>query len=232
MLGFLNVTVHALLDSSPPLPIASGKPIKRVWNGKQFPQEESGTNRAYSSLSFVRRGQLMIPRWGLMITLTAAGCLVGLTNILAPFHEAFHVASAAYHGESAEITSWSTAVIHDPTAVPILAGWTYELVIATGIAIIASIVGRRARKAIWITGGFSLGYALVTWLRGFTSYDFNGALANYITQKLIDKSMFDQVWNEVHPRLMARWGILGGLVFMTGAAFVITNAVRQRKSRG
>jgi hypothetical protein len=173
-----------------------------------------------------------MPRWGLMIILTAAGCLLGLTNILAPFHEAFHVASAAYHGEHAEITSWTTTRIENPTATPIIAGWTYELVIATGIAITASLIGRKAKKAIWITGGFALGYALVTWLRGFTSYDFNDVLAEYVKYKLIDKSMFPQVWSEIHSTMMLRWGLIGGFVLAAGGAFVLPNAIRQRKTRG
>jgi hypothetical protein len=167
-------------------------------------------------------------RWQLLLILGAVGMILGLTNLLGPLHEAAHVASAARHGVDAEITSWTTATIHGKDFTALMAGWTWELVWAVMIAIAVSIVGRKSKRWFWLTGGAALGYGLTTWFRGFTSYDFNDGMRSMVMYALNDKTMINEVWDEVHKMINVRWGLIGGVVLVIGMIVVLRNTFKRK----
>lgn len=144
------------------------------------------------------------------------GVVVGFSQLMAPFHEFAHIAQAGKDGSDASITGWAVSQIQFPTARSILAGWiatfTWSLMFAVGF----SIVGRKAKKLPWITGGAAIGYAGATWIRAFTSSDFNSTMKAYVASKLQDANLLPQVWDQIHNALSLRWGLIGGF-FLSGA---------------
>jgi hypothetical protein len=175
---------------------------------------------------------MKMERWGWLVLFGAIGMGIGMTNLLAPFHEAAHVASAARDGVNAQITGWNTAIIYGTDFKALMAGWTWELILSVIFAVVLSFVGRHYPKIVFLTGGFFIGYALTTWLRAFTSYDFNQGMYLMIQRYVNDESLMPQVWAEVHHGINVRWAWTGVISLMIGLAFTIRNSVKERSYHG
>jgi hypothetical protein len=159
--------------------------------------------------------QVEMKRIHWFIIFLALGIVLGTTNLFAPLHEMAHVASAARQGIDAEVTGWSTSQINSFSPTAILAGWTWEVVWALILATILCFVGRHYPKLVWVTGAACLGYAFITWIRAFSSDDFNSVLMGAIAGQLDDKSDLPQLWQQVHDGLSTRWALIGGAFLMT-----------------
>jgi hypothetical protein len=168
-------------------------------------------------------------RWQFAIIFCVFGMLIGTTNLFAPLHEAAHVMSAAKDGISAEVTGWASSTIHGVDFKAMMAGWKWELIWSLVIALILSFIGRKS-KAAWFTGGGALGYGIVTWIRAFNSVDFNDGMRSMVNNSLIDKTMLNQVWEEVHHSINTNWAVMGVISLTICISVVIFNSLKEGKS--
>lgn len=167
-------------------------------------------------------------RTTILIYLMSIGIALGCTNVFAPFHEFAHTAVAGSEGLDAKVTSWSHSELNGFSPRSMIAGWRWELQFSLALALIISLIGRKAKKITWLTGGFFLGYAIPTWIRAFDSSDFNTSMADMIRTALVDKSQFDGVWAQAHDGLMLRWALWGGIGITLISIVVIRNTLERR----
>jgi hypothetical protein len=172
-----------------------------------------------------------MPKWGWLLLLGAVGVMIGLTNLFAPFHEFAHVASAARDGTNAQITGWNTSTISGVNFKALMAGWTWELIGASLLGITLSFFGRYYPKTVFLTGGFFAGYALTTWLRAFTSYDFNGGMYLMVSRYVNDESLMPQVWAEVHRGINTRWAWMGAIFLIVAISIITRNVIVRKGSK-
>jgi hypothetical protein len=169
-------------------------------------------------------------RWAWLIIFVAIGLLIGMTNLFAPFHEFAHVATAARDGVEASVTGWNSSRLHGADFKALIAGWRWELILAFVIAIVFSFIGRRSNKGYWITGGAGLGYAIATWLRAFSSSDFNDTMYAMVNDLVKDKSQLPQLWDELHNIVMGRWGWWGGISLLVLIGILIGNSFKGKEA--
>jgi hypothetical protein len=161
----------------------------------------------------------------------AAGVLLGMTDWLSPIHEMFHYRAAQIDGIPARIVSATRTETAQYTDGIIWAGWAGELVWASMLAGMFAIVGRFG-KWRWQTGALPLGYGIVTFVRGFGSFDFTDAVRAWINSVYPDTVKQLQVYEAVRVKLLGTWELLGGMFLVPALLFVVGCILIPRKKRG
>jgi hypothetical protein len=166
-------------------------------------------------------------RTTILIYMLSIGIALGCTNVFAPFHEMAHVAVAGSEGLDAKVTSWSHSQFTGFSPRTMVAGWKWELQWSLALALLFSLIGK-PKRAPWLTGGFFLGYASPTWIRAFSSSDFNNDMAEMIQKALVDQAQFPSVWAQAHEGLMLRWALWGGIGITLISILVVRNTLERR----
>jgi hypothetical protein len=116
-----------------------------------------------------------------LIALSLFGYLIGISHLLDPIHEAFHVMQAGYEGSNAQIVGWSWSRVDHISLRVLEAGYGGCILLGIVLAISGAIIGRN--KKILPTGGFGLGYALATFVASLESYDFMNGLYDLMSRE-------------------------------------------------
>lgn len=174
---------------------------------------------------------MKMERWGWLVLFGAVGMVIGLTNLFAPFHEFAHVASAARDGVNAQVTGWGTATIQGVDFKAMMAGWTWEFIWSVILAVILSFIGRHYPKTVFMTGAFFAGYALTTWLRAFSSYDFNQGMYLMVQRYVNDEILMPQIWDRVHSGINTWWAWTGVISLLIAGSIITRNVIAQKRGK-
>ena len=169
-------------------------------------------------------------RWLALLVGAFLGAYIGSTDWLAPIHEWYHVGVAGSHGIGAHVTSWTSAELESFNFPALFAGWSAQLWAGAVCAVVFAFIGRHS-KAVLFTGAGGIGFAFISWLRAFGSYDFNDAIKIYLNSPQANLSADDQVyvWNVVHPVIEERWMIMGFFVIGIAALIVVAMVWRDKR---
>lgn len=159
-------------------------------------------------------------RWLALLCGAFIGALLGSTDWLAPIHEWYHVGVAGSQGIGARVTSWTTAELDSFNFPALFAGWSAQLWAGVVCAVVFAVIGRNS-KAVWFTGAGGIGYAFISWLRAFGSYDFNDAIKLYLTQVNLSPDDQAYVWSVVHEVIEIRWMTLGAVILLVASIIVV-----------
>lgn len=158
------------------------------------------------------------------------GCVIGMTNMLAPIHETCHVLSAWSEGTGARITGWSSAELDRPNEHALRAGWFGEMWVFGGLAVLFALWGRG--RFPHFTGGFPVGYMLSTWVRGYGSDDFTKGLQGFIDSGHgLSDGAAASVYEAASKSLTGAWTSLCAVLFLAAVSIVLMGLFK-KKARG
>ena len=143
-----------------------------------------------------------------------------MTNLLAPVHEFYHQGVALDKGMDSHITGWNTTETRGFSPTVVMAGWTADVVLASFVALFGAGIGRWSAKGFWVSGGAGLGYAFVSWIRAYGSYDFNSAFA----------LQFPKQFPQIHDQIVTNWTVFG-IIDLVIVLIVVLVAMRRKGVR-
>lgn len=139
------------------------------------------------------------------------------------------MARAGFEGIGARISSWTSAEIDFPTfRGQVTAGWFGEIYFSFALSLLFAFLGRRFPI---LTGGFPIGYAWATWIRGYYSYDFKDGVHNYVSSFTqysdLQRSAAEAF---LHGRLVVVWSVLCIFAIAVSLALSIYG-IKKKKAR-